>query len=324
MYQKCLQLLHLVYEMQATEQGITYKQIEEKFGVSRRTAERMVKAISDSFLEIELATKRPKRWRLKRIIPTPNLTLEQISILQAASRMFEENSMHAYSLQTDNLMKMLRANMDSTAQRIVGRDSEILYESEGFVARPGPREYVDPELIRELRHAILACQTISIKYTSSKESEPRLRTVHPYGFLHGVRQYLVAFNPNPTSGGFRTYTMAKIRSLEVHERQFFERKADFSFQDFLGTSFGVFQEKPYNIVWRFDADIAQVAQEWNFHRSQNIRRMRDGRLEVSFRAGGIDEMASHLITWGDKVEVVRPKKLIERLREIRDSIRVSD
>ncbi|MDE0309120.1 MAG: WYL domain-containing protein [Acidiferrobacterales bacterium] len=322
MYEKYLQMLQLVYEMQSSEQGVTYRQIQDKLQVSRRTAERMVKAIGDSFLEIELTTRRPKRWRLKRIIPTPNLTLEQISILKAASRMFEENSMPAYAKQTENLIRMLRANMDSAAREMVAQDSEILYESEGFVARPGPREYVDPELIRELRHAILACQTVSIKYTSSNESEPRLRTVEPYGFLHGVRQYLVAFNPD--SGGFRTYTMAKIRSLEVHERQFFERRGDFSFQDFLGTSFGVFQEKPYNVVWRFDADISRVAQEWNFHRSQKTRRMRDGRLEVSFRAGGINEMASHLITWGDKVEVVKPKRLIERLREIRDSIRVPD
>ena len=324
MYQKYLQLLHLVYEMQAMEQGVTYRQIEQKFGVSRRTAERMIKAITDSFLEIELATKRPKRWRLKRVIPTPNLTLEQISVLQAASRMFEENSMPAYSLQTDNLIKMLRANMDSEAKRKVEQDSEILYESEGFVARPGPRENFNPELIRQLRFAILACQTISFEYTAKTDAEPRVRTVHPYGFLHGTRQYLVAFNPDEITGGFRTYTMAKITDLQVHERQFFERQEDFNFQDFLGTSFGVFQERPYNVVWRFDADVADIALEWKFHRSQECRRMRDGRLEVSFRAGGINEMAWHLITWEDKVEVIKPKKLIDRLRAIKDSIQIAD
>ena len=99
---------------------------------------------------------------------------------------------------------------------------------------------------------------------------------------------------------------------------------DFSFQEFLGTSFGVFQERPYNILWRFDADVADAALEWRFHRSQQCRRMRDGRLEVSFRAGGINEMAWHLMTWGDKVEVVKPKILIDRLREFKDAIRVPD
>ena len=232
--------------------------------------------------------------------------------------------MPAYSLQTDNLIKMLRANMDSEAKRKVEQDSEILYESEGFVARPGPRENFNPELIRQLRFAILACQTISFEYTAKTDAEPRVRTVHPYGFLHGTRQYLVAFNPDEITGGFRTYTMAKITDLQVHERQFFERQEDFNFPDFLGTSFGVFQERPYNVVWRFDADVADIALEWKFHRSQECRRMRDGRLEVSFRAGGINEMAWHLITWEDKVEVIKPKKLIDRLREIKDTIRVPD
>ena len=237
MYKKYLQLLHLVYEMQAEEQGITYQQIQDRFGVSRRTAERMIKAITDSFLEVELATKRPKRWRLKRVIPTPNLTLEQIAVLQAASRMFEENSMHTYSLQTDNLIKILRANMDSTARQNIEQGSEIMYESEGFVARPGPREFIDPELIRQLRFAILACQTISFDYAAKSDSEPRLRKVHPYGFLHGTRQYLVAFNPDESVSDYRTYTMAKISNLKVNEREFFERQMDFSFQEFLGTSF---------------------------------------------------------------------------------------
>ncbi len=324
MYQKYLELLQLVYEMQATELGVTYQQIESQFKVSRRTAERMIKAISESFLEVELTTRRPKRWRLKRVIPTPNLTLEQIATLQTASRMFQENRMHAYSLQTDNLIKVLRANMDSDARQLVDRDSEILYESEGFVARPGPREHFEEGLLQNLRFAILACQTISFEYAAVDDAEPKLRTVQPYGFLHGTRQYLVAFNPDESVNGFRTYILAKIRNLEVHERQFFERQEDFSFPDFLGENFGVFHERPYNVVWRFDPEVAQSASEWTFHASQQSRIMRDGRLEVSFRAGGLNEMAYHLITWGDKVEVLKPKKLINRLQELKDSIRLPD
>jgi predicted DNA-binding transcriptional regulator YafY len=35
----------------------------------------------------------------------------------------------------------------------------------------------------------------------------------------------------------------------------------------------------------------------------------DGSLVVRFRAGGLLEMAWHLFTWGDQVEVVEPGEL---------------
>jgi predicted DNA-binding transcriptional regulator YafY len=42
----------------------------------------------------------------------------------------------------------------------------------------------------------------------------------------------------------------------------------------------------------------------------------DGHLRVRFRAGGIEEMAMHLITWGDAVEVLAPERLRQRMAEI--------
>ena len=320
MYERYLQILNLVYDLQSSIDGITYDEIQEQYGVSRRTAERMIKAISDSFLDIEAVERRPNRWRLKRILPTPKLNREQLAVMQTASRMFQEKGMSTYAQQSDNLIRLLKANMNSGALVRIEADADALSESEGFIFKPGPHENIQPAIVERLRYAVLACQTVSFEYQSRNQSKPRMITVQPYGFLHGSRQYLVAFNPDDSVNDFRTYILAKIHDLQLHEDNYFERQDDFSYDEFLGECFGAYHERPYNVVWRFNSELTDVVLEWNFHRSQQSRVLRDGRVEISFRAGGLDEMAWHLITWGNQVEVVRPKKLIDRLQAIKESM----
>jgi len=42
----------------------------------------------------------------------------------------------------------------------------------------------------------------------------------------------------------------------------------------------------------------------------------DGALTVRFRAGGIEEMAVHLVSWGEMVEVLAPKALRLRMADL--------
>ena len=60
---------------------------------------------------------------------------------------------------------------------------------------------------------------------------------------------------------------------------------------------------------------APDAAEFLFHPSQVLEALPDGSLIVRFRAGGLLEMSWHLFTWGDEVEIVKPKRLILLLNE---------
>jgi predicted DNA-binding transcriptional regulator YafY len=71
----------------------------------------------------------------------------------------------------------------------------------------------------------------------------------------------------------------------------------------------VFQGEPERIVWRFTPDAADDAADFIFHPNQTVERQPDGSLVVSFMAASSLEMAWHLYTWGDKVEVLEPKAL---------------
>ena len=86
---------------------------------------------------------------------------------------------------------------------------------------------------------------------------------------------------------------------------------------FVAPSFGVYEEAPVDVVWRFSAEAAPIARQFQFHPSQTIEACADGTLVVHFHAGGLLEMAWHLMTWGQHVEVLEPAALRDHQRQRR-------
>ena len=136
--------------------------------------------------------------------------------------------------------------------------------------------------------------------------------VQPYGFLYGTRHYLVAWSEVDRARDFRKFALSNIERVELLT-QTFTRKRGFSIQKYAEGSFGVFQEEPVDVVWKFSPKAAPDATEFLFHPNQVLEPQSDGSLIVRFRAGGLLEMSWHLFTWGDEVEIIKPRRLASLL-----------
>ena len=60
-----------------------------------------------------------------------------------------------------------------------------------------------------------------------------------------------------------------------------------------------------------------MAREFVFHPLQVVTEMPNGSLLVGFTASGWVEMAWHLVSWGNAVEVLEPPQLIDILEQVR-------
>lgn len=321
-YEKADNLLQLALEMQAARGGLSLADIEERFGVGRRTAMRMRDAILRTFPQAEEVEtdERIKRWRipngtLDRLIA---FTPEELAALEAAVRLLERDNRGDEATELATLAAKLRALLRPDVARRVEPDFEALLEAEGLATRPGPRPRIDDDVVNVLRDAVKACRKVEIEYRSRTSGGFRTRLVHPYGFLHGHRHYLVAWHENPKANKVALFTLAEIRAARPTDDSFV-RDPGFSLDAFARRSFGVFQEEPFDVVWRFLPEAATEAARYIFHPEQEASQEADGSLVVRFRAGGELEMAWHLYAWGDKVEVISP----ERLRSLVEGQRVA-
>ena len=283
-------------------------EIVEEFGVSERTAQRMVRALFETFpyaVDSHDGDDRKRRWTVREI-PIARLRLggaDELEALETAIVAMKDRGDGRHSHGLASLRDRLLAELPAGEARAAEADADAVLEAYGFAARPGPFVDVDNGLANLLAKALRG--HIRIKFSYSGEA----RLVEPYGVLIGPRRYLVARQPDK-GVTLRHFRLDRITDAAVTE-EWFVRDPDFSLADHAARAFGAFQnDREFGeVVWRFSAEAAERALEWRFHPSQDVRRLPDGRLEVRFQASGWLEMAWHLLNWGDSVEVVAPAEL---------------
>ena len=146
--------------------------------------------------------------------------------------------------------------------------------------RPGPRTKGRSADRRRLTEAILSARKVRLHYRYRGSGKRGFDTVHPYGFLYGNRHYLVAWSENRRARDFRNFSLSNIERVEILNKPF-TRKRSFSLKAYAERSFGVFQEEPFDVVWRFDKEVAEEAAEFLFHPTQKIEPQKDGSLIVA-------------------------------------------
>jgi hypothetical protein len=129
--------------------------------------------------------------------------------------------------------------------------------------------------------------------------------------MFGRANYLVGAELSGSGeslGEPRNYRLDRIEALEVLDRTA-SPPPSFNLQDYASRSFGIYQGEVEEIVLRVSPESAEDALGWRFHPSQMVELQADGSVVVRFWATGLLELAWHLFTWGDRVEVVAPDAL---------------
>lgn len=311
-HEKAEQLLRLCVMMAARSQGVSIGMIRAEFEVSRRTAERMRDAAMRLLPGTEERTDDAgfKHWRATDL-PRGLIAIaaEDITTLRSASEALAADNRPDAARRLRDMADKLLASQSRARQLQLEPDLELLMQSEGLALRPGPRVALSLEHMTTIRDAILAVQRISVAYTRRHATEPRDVVLEPYGLLYGPRPYLIAKQKGkPAVRHYRLQGLDKVRATNEP----FPRDADFDLDSYGRRLFGVFNEEPFDVCWRFAPEAAEDAAEYVFHPDQTTERMADGALIVRFRAAGALEMAWHLMTWGSAVEVLEPEDFWQR------------
>lgn len=321
-YEKSETLLRIALDMQGSSTGISLEDIQRNYSdkpISRRTAERLRDTLERLFPQLEQANpgEVPKRWRL--VTGTTQglaaVSAEELADLALAVSMLRRENLQVQAENAELVISKIRALSKKPTINRIDPDLEILTEAEGLAMRPGPKLKINREIIAKLRQAIITRKKVRLNYLYRGSRKKGHEIVHPYGFLYGKRHYLVAWSEKEKARDFRNYALSNIESVDIRNSSF-TPLSKFDLTNYAKQSFGVFREKPVDVVWKFSPKAAVDAMEFVFHPDQTFENLKDGSLIVKFRAGGLLEMAWHLITWGKEVEVLAPAELRELLKNL--------
>ena len=311
-HEKAGRLLDLARMLAATSEGLTLDEMAERLGVGRRTAERMRDAVRDVFPQLEEVDDPPtRRFRipagLDGLFQAP--TAQELAALAAAAEVFAQQGASARAAALKSLEHKVLSATRAAARRKLAPDLEALLQAETIAVQAGPRPFEDETVLAAVREGLLSMRALRFRYEGGA-TPGRVREVTPFGLLFGRSNYLVA----DEGQGPRNWRLDRIGDVEVTERAA-ARPEGFSLQDYADQSFGIFHDDTADVALRVTPAGAQDALRWRFHANQTVEAQIDGSVIVRFRASGMLELAWHLFTWGDKVQVLAPPALKATLAE---------
>ena len=315
-YERVTDIVCLAIRLQGTAEGLTLDDIAEDFSVSRRTAERMRDAVEQVFGPLQVAETGGKRnhWKLDSysVRAVARVTPEELAELESAANGLDRAGLTERAATLRSLSEKLRAMRKTVPGSDFESDLQTLMQAEGLAMRPGPRPRLETGLLSLLRDAIRTRREVEFDYLSQSKGRRSRHQVQPYGVLYGNRPYLVG--RMPWADDTRIWRLSNISNACWLDTTF-EPDPDFDLQAYAERSFGAYQEPPFDVVWQFDAEVAEDAATFLFHHSQSLLQNDDGSLTVMFQAGGLEEMCWHLMTWSRSVKVEEPLLLRQLLAE---------
>ena len=171
----------------------------------------------------------------------------------------------------------------------------------------------DLAVFNALSSATLRQREVEFDYRKPGEKKSARRRVQPYHLAHRENLwYLIGFDGERRA--LRTFAVPRLTNPRVLTTTFV-RPPDFSPEKFFANALGVLGgNRDYRFVIRFSVGVADRVREREWHESQELRDLPDGRLELSLRLGALPEVERWVLTWGADAEVVHPKELRYRLR----------
>lgn len=282
-YNRVEDIIRLALALQAPGRGLCLEDVQERFGVGRRTAERMREAV-DRLYPGMTSTKDPdgrKYWRLP-----PGEANGLIAWRAEELRALDETIRDADSAGLEERARALASLRD----RLCGLSREDLRGDLRGVS--GTAE--------TLRRAVV--EGLAVHLSLAPGYTERFATnVHPHGVLGGRRPQLVIFDPKRGRPGL--VPLAAIEAVQSTGEPF-ERQAALDLRRFATNALAAFEDGPLDVAWNFAAHAADEVLAYDFHPEQELEIREDGTVDVRFRADGIVEMAWHLFAWGERVKQV--------------------
>lgn len=309
---KTRKILELARALASSAEGLTLEEMGRAVGCGRRTVERMRDTIREVFPQLEEIPDHPsKRFRIPRGLDGffQDPTIEELSDLGVIIAELREADKAARALSLEQLDRKIRAAMRHGRKRAMETDIEALMRAELIAVQAGPKPTEDPDVLMILRKALLGMKMLRFAYMGG--SRPGLvRDIVPFGIIFGRMNYFIGADAGTTKP--KHYRLDRIEKLECLETGAVP-PVDFDLIKFANTAFAYFESVQEDVVLHVLPSGMDDFKNYRFHSSQTVESHPEGGALVRFRASGMLELAWHLFTWGNKIEVIEPVSLRQQL-----------
>jgi len=296
---RLLKVEHLLYQ---NPKGLTVQEIADFCDVGKRTAYRDLKALESEPYIIPISQDGIRRsigegYLLPPVRFTP---LEALNIFLAARLML--GCSRRYDPHFDSVFTKLNSIVTPPLR------DEIQKTLDWMRQQSYSEKYL--RILSTLVEAWLSRSQVKISYWELEADRAAERIIDPY-FIEpsaiGHSVYVIAYCH--TTSKLLRFKIERIMAIEATSVTYVI-PPDFDASAYFGSSWGiVVEDEVKTIRLKFVPELARIMVETRYHPSQMVEMQRDGSLIMTLRVGNTVELYSWVMGWGEKVEVLEPKKL---------------
>jgi predicted DNA-binding transcriptional regulator YafY len=302
----------LIRLLEKTRKGYTFEELARELDCSARTVMRDLEHIQYVHFPVtEERDGKEKRWKFvegyKSDLPVP-LSLSELMALYFSRTMLKPLEGTPLQASIESAYSKIRALLPPEAHT-------FLDQMEGTLTSRPPA-FKDYSRTRDLVEAVTsACaerQRLEITYYSFSREAMTTRRIDPYRlFYYQGGLYIVAYDH--LRGEVRIFALERIQDLEK-TGETFTLRADFDFDDYMRSSFGILRGETVPVRIRFSAHRAKWIAERTWHESQKLEWLPDGGLILSLEVADTAEIKSWILSFGPEAEVLEPLSLRDEIR----------
>ena len=304
-----IRIIKILRMLEATQVGVTVNDLAKELEVDPRTIFRDINVLEREGFPLERGTS-PVGGTRYRIYKEFSRTLKipfgysELLSLYYCLRMLKP-------LEGTPLMAGIDSVIDKIYKTLPARiGDEVEAMGKLVIPRTGPhRKYANSlQTIEQIDRAARERKKCRVTYLVPEREKADKHIYHPYATtFYGGALYTIGWSE--LRKAMRTFAVHRIQLVEVLNETFDVPK-DFSAEEFLDQSFGVSHDGEIEeVVLRFSRKEAPRIMEREWHPTQKIVKLPDGRIEMTLCVTGRDDLYCWLMPMGKEVTVVKPRRL---------------
>jgi proteasome accessory factor B len=239
--------------------------------------------------------------------PATQLTEGELLALVVAEKALQQYRGTSFEKPLLSAIKKMEQSLPDT----ISLDLADIERTISFRTRAAP--VLNLRVFNTLAKATTGRKQLELSYRKPGQLNPECRVIDPYHLANiNGEWFLFAFDY--LRHDIRTFVPARIVSVKQTGKTFV-RAQRFSLEERLRDSFGVLSgQGSFEVVIRFNKQVADYIREKRWHDSQKLRPLRHGGVELQMRLSGLAEVERWVLGWGGNASVVKPQQLADSVR----------
>src|SRR6185436_2427966 len=175
------------------------------------------------------------------------------------------------------------------------------------------------EIFDALAQATAHRRQLELTYRKAGNRQSEARLIDPY-HLANINGEWYLFAWDHARKDIRTFVPARIQSVKPTGKTF-PRPQKFSLDERLRGSFGVHSGRDeHEVVLRFNRRVADLVREKKWHESQQLKELKNGEVELRLKLSSLAEIERWVLSWGGDAKVLKPRELVESVKQAAQAI----